>query len=286
MQTIIKIYCCLPSYAGYGHVDYIIDMMNKAQTRKDRIELFLRPWMRNKVDMNVNMSIHEFLFDPKYKDYDYWVAMSQDCLPPANWTEYPLKYPEADLIFGWTIFGYPPYFPTIGRMTYHPQNPYWEGQFSVKYLYAGIPFWCDDNYIPKTGAVWNDLVGFAAGMFVKRSVLAEMVKRRPEPFKFPIDYTSFPCQFMTEDGFFVQHMVADGCWKWVFDYAYKINHLSNPLFPRDLQDLRRHYSAQIMNLFTEEALNRVREYFGYPKPPPPEELEQIFKEAEARRLRH
>lgn len=277
-----KIYCCLPSYQGYGHADYLIDMIANAAKRKD-VELLCRPWMRNKVDMNVNMSVHEFLFDPKYKEYEYWVWVSQDCLMPTNFVDYPAKYPDADLIFGWTIFGYPPFFPTIGRMTYDPLKPYWEGQFSIKYLYAGIPFWCDDHYIPKQGAIWNDIVGFVGGMFVKRDVLAEMVKRRPEPFRFPIDYENFPCRFMTEDGFFVQGMIADNCWKWVFDYAYCINHLSNPLFPRDFQNLRWHYSAKILNLFTEEAMNTIREYFGYPKPPTEAELALILQEAATKR---
>jgi hypothetical protein len=107
-----KIYVCVTSYRGFGNLDIIVDMYEKA--KKHGVELVIRPWKRNKVDMNLNMSVHEFLYDPKFKDCNYWVCNPDDTLVPYNFATIPGEIPTADVIFGWTIFGYPPFIPTIG----------------------------------------------------------------------------------------------------------------------------------------------------------------------------
>jgi hypothetical protein len=128
--------------------------------------------------------------------------------------------------------------------------------------------------------VWNDITGFAGGMFVKRETMQKIVERRPEPFQYHIDYDHFPCKFMTEDGHFVQQLIADGDHQIAFDYSYKINHYSNPLLPRDMMNLKVHYSAPVLNLFTDETRDKVLAYLGYSTTlPTREEVAKMLQEA-------
>lgn len=276
----MKVYVCYLSYKGYGHLDYLVDLIKKAKKYADRVELTLRPWQLNKVDMNMNMAVHEFLFNPKFADCDYFVAVPNDCMMPYNFAGKVLEHPDHDIIFGWTLFGYPPYFPTIGRFVHEPAKGYLDGRFKVKYLYAGLPFICEDDYIPKKGTVENDLVGFVGGMFIKRQCLQAIVADRPEPFKYVIDYTKFPCKFMTEDGYFVQHLIQDReHYSWIFDYSYEIQHNIDLIAPFNFKHLTTHYRAEVLNLFTQETHNMVCTHFGWSLMPSEAELLQIYKEA-------